>query len=256
MVDNYAKVKYPEPMTPCFVLNPKHLPYTRALTLMAELARARQKDACPEVLILTEHEPVITGGRRTQQNDIGESGQKIEAGEGGGIAVHQVDRGGLYTYHGPGQLMLYPVFSLKALGLGVAGFTGGLEEAIIATLASLGLAAGRQQGHPGVWVGDQKVASLGLAVSWGVTRHGLALNNDPDLSHFELINPCGLDPRRITSLAVLLGAPVEADRLRSLVSAHMAQVFDLELIPWNLDEAREKLTRDGDAPAQTSLAQA
>ncbi len=228
------------------VLNLPSLGYTQALTLMRGLARARQGDRVGEVLILLEHPPVITLGRRAGEGELLLPERELVRR---GVEVHRVDRGGLATCHGPGQLVLYPVVSLPVLGLGVVEFVRVLEEAVIGCLARLGLEAGRRQGYPGVWVGGKKVAALGLSVRRGVTNHGLSLNNGVDLGLFDLINPCGLGRGRVTSLARLLGRPVEERRLRRLLSGELARLLGLELEPWDPDRAWEMVEEHASAGA-------
>lgn len=223
-----------------FLLDIERLDYASALDLMRGLAGARQSGLVPEVLILLEHDPVVTLGRRGGVDDLLVSEDRLRSQ---GIAVHRVERGGQATYHGPGQLVAYPVCRLKSLGLGVSDFAHKLEEAALAALAHVGVQAGTRPDHPGVWVDGRKVASLGLAVRRGVTIHGLALNVDPDLDHFGLISPCGLGPGVITSLARLLDRPVDPNELRRAFAQSFARIFQVELIPWTLEQAREMARR-------------
>jgi lipoate-protein ligase B len=221
-------------------------PYREALELMRGLAQARRRGACLDVLMLLEHPPVITLGRRGRQADLlcppGELRRR-------GIEVHQVERGGLATCHGPGQLVAYPIFHLGEMGLGLAEFVALLEEVFLAAVAELGLMARREPGHPGVWVDQRKVASLGLHLSRGVTTHGVALNYAGLPAPFHLISPCGLPPGSVASLAELLPQPVEASQLRALVRRHFGRVLGRELAPWSLPEARSLLDAPADRPA-------
>ncbi len=231
-------------MTVTRVLNLPSLGYARALALMRGLARARHHNRVGEVLILLEHPPVITLGRRAGEGELLLTRAELSRR---GVEVHQVDRGGLATCHGPGQLVLYPVMSLEHLELGVVEFVRVLEEAVIRCLSRLGLESGRREGYPGVWVGGRKVAALGLSVRRGVTNHGLSLNNGIDLGLFDLINPCGLGSGRVTSLARLLGRPVEDQRLRRLLSGELAELLNLELEPWDLARAWEMVEKSAHA---------
>ena len=235
------------------LLDLDHLAYTACWSLMQRLVEAKHQGDWPEILFLVEHEPVLTLGRRGKENDVLAPLDELTAK---GIALHRVERGGLVTYHGPGQLVAYPVFNLKKLRLGVSQMVWSLEEAAIGACAELGVAAGRQKGHPGVWSNGRKLASLGLAVRHGITFHGLALNNNPDLSHFSLINPCGLGTGIITSLAEILGAPVAPRRLRLLLATHLSRVLGLEMMPWTLGEAYKALEEHDGSSAQAGLAPA
>jgi len=224
-------------MIPAGLLDIEHLPYAQALALMRALVGQKAAGALPELLILTEHEPVITLGRRGRPEDLFVTREALAAQ---GIGLYPVERGGLATYHGPGQLMAYPVFDLKRLRLGVARFVDRLEEAVLATLRDFGLdTAQRKTGLPGVWIGGEKIASIGLAVRRGVSFHGLALNVDPDLGRFDLFHPCGLAGVRMTSMARVLGARVDLVLVKQQMIHHCLRIFDLQFTPWSLSEAWE-----------------
>jgi lipoate-protein ligase B len=220
-------------------------PYARAWPLMRGLVRARRAGAIPEVVMLVEHEDVVTLGRRGGEADLRVSREELAAR---GVRVYQVERGGLATCHGPGQLVAYLVLDLPGLGLGVAEAVRRLEQAAIATLAGFGVAAERREGNPGVWVGPEKIASLGLAVQGGVTSHGLALNHARVPAPFDLVLPCGMNEPRLTCLSRLLGAAVDEARLRAGLAGHLAAQFGLELSPWSLAEAEGAAGRTGEAP--------
>jgi len=218
--------------------------------LMLGLVEAKRAGRLtPEVLMLLEHEPVITLGRRAGAGDILAADHLLNRL---GMSVHRVQRGGLATYHGPGQNVAYPVFNLAAFKMGVADMVGLLEEVVIAVLADFGLQAGRRQGQRGVWIGPAKIGSVGLAVRGGIVFHGVALNRDPDLTHFDLINPCGLTGVRMTAMTKELGGPVDPDRVRDRLQVHFSRLFDLELIPWTLSQAKEK-AESHDRPATQAL---
>jgi lipoic acid synthetase len=176
--------------------------YLDALALQRGLHAQRKAGERGDTLLLTEHEPVLTLGR-------GADGRNVLADESElaalGIEVVPVERGGDVTYHGPGQLVAYPILDLNRYGRDIHRYVRALEESAIRLLALYGLRGERRAGTPGVWLGDGKIASVGVFVSRWVTLHGIAVNVDPNLSHFELIHPCGLVGQRMTSLAAELG---------------------------------------------------
>ena len=179
--------------------------YPDALVLQRTVHEERKAGARGDTLILTEHEPVLTLGRGADAGNILADDARPAAL---GIDVVSVERGGDVTYHGPGQLVAYPILDLTAYGRDIRRYVRALEESAIGLLAAYGVAGERRPGTPGVWVGDAKIASVGVYVSRWVTLHGIAINVDPDLSHFDLIHPCGLIGQRMTSLAVELGRAV------------------------------------------------
>lgn len=213
-------------------------PYPEGLELMRGLVALKQRRPEPQVLLLLEHPPVLTMGRRAADHDILAPPEILERE---GIAVHRVERGGLVTYHGPGQLVAYPLLELEVLGLGIGDLVRAMERTLLATLADLGVKGNLRQGHPGAWYGRQKLASIGVAVQRGITLHGLALNLDPNLEHFKLINPCGLTGSPMTSVRQVTGREVDADRSRDLLAAHMCRELGLDPRPWSLQQARQCL---------------
>jgi lipoate-protein ligase B len=201
------------------------VPYAEAWARQRELLGARQAGAVPDILLLLEHAPVVTLGRSAKIEHLLISPEILR---GRGIDLFEVERGGDVTYHGPGQLVGYPIVDLRALDEDVVRYMRLLEESLIRTLAVFGIAAGRERGYPGVWVGGAKVAAIGVAVKRRVTMHGFALNVTTDLRAFELINPCGLG-RPVTSMSALLGRPVDMDRVRAAYAEQFAQVFGIGL---------------------------
>jgi lipoyl(octanoyl) transferase len=180
------------------------VPYREGLELQARVRAARQADAIPDTVLLLEHPPVYTRGRRTVEGEL-PLGEDFYAQQG--IDIVDVDRGGKATYHGPGQLVAYPLVRVTD----VMAFVALLEQAIVAALAEEGVTArGRSadgRDFTGVWVGDRKIGSIGLHISRGVTSHGLSVNVDGDLTPFEWIVPCGLGGVDMTSIARELGDP-------------------------------------------------
>ncbi len=202
-------------------------PYADAWALQKRLVAARQQDRIADGLILLEHPPVITLGRSARAEHLLVPREVLVRR---GFEVYEVERGGSVTYHGPGQLVGYPILHLGTYREDVVGYVRALEETLIRTLRGYGIAAARLAGYPGVWVDGEKIAAVGVAVKRKVTMHGFALNVDPDLSHFAVINPCGLD-RPVTSMARVLGRAVPVDQVREAYLRAFTDVFALDLKP-------------------------
>lgn len=195
--------------------------------------RALQSDAVAAVaaggedrLYLLEHYPVLTIGRAGGEDNILVS-RDVLAQEG--IEIHEIERGGDITYHGPGQLVGYPILDLGRHGRDLHLLLRRYEEVGLRVLASLGLSGRRDPRYTGVWVGEEKVMAIGVAVRRWVSYHGFALNIQPNLAHFGLIHPCGIRDRGVTSLAKLLGRPVARSEVEPLVVAEFGRVFGLEM---------------------------
>lgn len=178
-----------------WVANLGRVPYREAVALQEQLRAARQRDEVPDALLLLEHPPVYTKGRRSERADlpIGEDWYRMQ-----GIEVEETDRGGRVTYHGPGQLVGYPIMGVTD----VLDYVRTMEQAVIRALADEGVEAEVRKGLTGVWAGDRKIGSIGVHVSRGVTTHGFAVNVDCDLQPFEWIVPCGIEDVRMTSVYV------------------------------------------------------
>lgn len=210
---------------PLNVINLGETDYARALQLQRNIAAAVAAGELPDTLLLLEHPPVFTVGRGGKDKNILVS-EKILQREG--ISVFHIDRGGDVTYHGPGQIVGYPIMDLRYHGRDIHLYVRGVEETIIRTLRDMGIAALRRPGLVGVWVGEEKIASIGINVRRWITTHGFAFNIDPDLEHFHLINPCGLRGVRVTSVARLLRRPVDSREVRTKLAHHFSEVFALE----------------------------
>ena len=214
-------------MTIAYLERREVVPYGEALAEMAELAAARTQAAIPDTVMVLEHEPVITLGSRA------DAAQELtlprEEYARRGIEVVEVGRGGRSTYHGPGQLVCYPILGLSSRGRDLRRYVRGLEEAICATLADLGVEGHTVDGPhaSGVWIGERKIASIGVRCARWVTSHGLSLNVDLDLSVYELFDACGLGAR-FTSVAAETGRPVTVDEAREPLLTHLAEAFDLQ----------------------------
>jgi lipoate-protein ligase B len=222
-------------MYPTRLLNLEHLAYAEALALMRGLVDLKKSANEPEFLMLLEHEPVFTLGRQSDESEILVSQECLKEQS---ISVHRIERGGLITYHGPGQLVAYVIFDLSRMRLGVSDLVDGLETVILNTLSDFGIQANRIDGYRGVWVGKQKIASIGIAIRKGITLHGLSLNYDPNLEHFEMINPCGLEGVKMTSISKLLKTAIAPAQLREKLAEYIRGQFSLELLPWSLEQAK------------------
>jgi lipoate-protein ligase B len=205
------------------------VPYGEALVVQRELAAARRQGAIPDVVMLLEHEATITLGSRAVADE--ELRLPPEEYERRGIAVCEVNRGGRSTYHGRGQLVAYPILDLRDHGSDLHAYVRRLEGAILATLAAFGI-DGRTIAaptHTGVWVGERKIASIGIHCARWVTTHGLALNVATDLAVYELFDACGLGGAEFTSIALETGRDVTADEARPALRDALADAFDLSL---------------------------
>jgi lipoyl(octanoyl) transferase len=199
------------------------VPYGAALDLQKSLEAARQAGRVPDVLLMLEHPPVYTRGRRSQPVELpmGEEWYRAQ-----GIEIVDTDRGGRVTYHGPGQLVGYPIMSLRPHRDDVQEYVRRMESAIIAALADVGVAAGPIEGLTGVWTHEpRKIASIGVHVSRGVTTHGFAINVNNDLQPFEWIVPCGIDHCRMTSVARELHAAFDMERFMDIVSREFGVAY-------------------------------
>lgn len=207
--------------------------YLDACRLQADFHRARTEDVIGDTLLLTEHLPVYTLGRTARAEHAGEGWTR---GAINGIPVHVSDRGGSVTYHGPGQLVVYPILKLRDYCAGPKVYVARLEETVIQALAGLGMPSGRRSGMPGVWIGDCKIAAVGVRISRGVTRHGFALNVANDLRPFSAIVPCGLAGQGVTSMAHETDSSVNFDRARSAVLRAFQEVFGVVLAEAHVSE--------------------
>jgi lipoyl(octanoyl) transferase len=202
-------------------------PYADALALQRALVEDRRADRIGDVLLLLEHPPVLTVGVR---GDGGRSHilASLEALAARGIEIHETGRGGDVTYHGPGQIVGYPIISLKPDRCDVHGYLRDLEEVLIRVAADFGIDAARVPGLTGVWVGEHKLAAIGVRISRWITSHGFALNVRPNLEDFELIVPCGIADRGVTSLA-RLGCRATRSDVEDRIVTHFCEVFDRQL---------------------------
>ncbi|MFO7650570.1 MAG: lipoyl(octanoyl) transferase LipB [bacterium] len=226
--------------------------YGRALEFQRALVRLRQSDDIPDTLVLLEHPPTFTMGKSGNEANLLVSEAELRRR---GASIHRIERGGDVTFHGPGQLVGYPVFKLTEELVGVRRFIEGIEAALVSALAELGVAAETKPGAIGVWTGGRKVASLGVAVSRRVTFHGFALNVTTDLSWFGLANPCGLSAAVMTSIEREGGRTGSAE-VRSAVRGAFAAGFGLEYqrnLPRSLTELTKGLSDSAIDSASASV---
>jgi lipoyl(octanoyl) transferase len=239
------------------VIRPGLLPYADGLELQRRLAAERQEDRIADVLLLLEHRPVYTRGRRSGPEELPMGAEWYEAQ---GIEVFETDRGGRVTYHGPGQLVAYPIVSLRPYGDDVHEFVRRLERVAVASLAEHGVEAETIEGLTGIWVptppgrraedpsmseeivpSARKIGSIGIHVSRGVTTHGMAINVNNDLQPFEWVVPCGIEGCRVTSLSAELGAAQDLDSFADTVAARFAEIYGRVAVEAGSDPALSTL---------------
>jgi len=209
--------------------------YAAALELQRERVAERKAGTIPDTLLLLEHPHVYTLGRNGGQENILVSPEFLASR---GAQVIRTDRGGDVTYHGPGQLVGYPILDLTQHRRDISWYMRSLEEVFIRTARDYGIEAGRSEGAAGVWVGNDKLTALGVHLSRWVTSHGFAMNVNTDLRYFEWIVPCGLHGKGVTSLATLLGHEVEMEEVAERVVEHFGAVFGLEV--WAVEELKSR----------------
>jgi lipoyl(octanoyl) transferase len=212
-------------MRNCQVRELGRIDYGAALQLQEELIAARKQGSIADQLLLLEHPHVITLGRNGHMENV-LAGDDVLARAG--ISFYPINRGGDVTYHGPGQLVGYPILDLREWKRDVGGYVRGLEQAIIDTLEEYGIAAGRIPKLTGVWVGECKIAAIGVHISRWVTSHGFALNVNTDLSYFQYIVPCGLT-KPVTSMAQL-GARAPLPEVSCRLAVHFGRIFDCHML--------------------------
>ena len=216
----------------CQVVHLGLVEYRRAWDEQVALARAVRDSVQPNTLLLLEHPHVYTRGRLSKPEHLSLAQPELTEQ---GVSVVDTDRGGLVTYHGPGQLVGYPIIDLRNWG-GPLKYVRTLEQVIIQTLADLGVEAGLVAGLTGVWVGEAKVAAIGVKISRGVAYHGFSLNVNPDLSYYDHIVPCGITDRDVTSLEQLLARPVEMELVRNGLAYRFGQQMGFRMKEVGLTE--------------------
>jgi lipoyl(octanoyl) transferase len=237
------------------------IPYEEGRTLQKRLEELRHAGEIPDALLLLEHPPTYTKGRRSTPDELpmGEDWYRMQ-----GIEVLPTDRGGRVTYHGPGQLVGYPIMNLRALAnraapghvaedaarIDVVGFIRRMERVMIDSLVAWGIGAGLRAGLTGVWVGERKIGSIGVHVNRGITTHGFAINVNNDLQPFEWIVPCGIEHCQVTSVCRELGAEQDADAFMDTVRHEFARVYERDFVEISDSSLAQRL----DAPASPARA--
>ena len=201
--------------------------YSEGLELQERQVKARQTGEITDSLHLLEHPPVVTLGRGADDSNILLDRGSLTAR---GVQVFETGRGGDVTYHGPGQVVGYPIIDLDPDRRDVHRYVRDLEEVLIRTAADHGVVAARVEGLTGIWVGSQKLAAIGVRISRWVTSHGFAFNVSTDLSYFDLIVPCGIQGRGVTSLARLLGHTVPLESVAEQLAGHFGDVLDRQMV--------------------------
>lgn len=201
--------------------------YKMTWNLQRMLFDSRVAGDIPDVLLLNEHHPVYTIGKTGRENHLLASERELQTN---GTEVVYVDRGGDITYHGPGQLVGYPIINLENYYSDVHRYLRDLEEVIIRTLAEYGITGYRDESFTGVWVGEAKIAAIGVKVSHWVTMHGFALNVNTDLSYFDRIIPCGIFHKGVASLENILGRQISIEEVSQKITCHFSEVFGAEMI--------------------------
>jgi len=218
------------------------VPYTEAREAQRRLAAARHEGRIPDLLLLLEHPPVYTKGRRTEPGELGmgEDWYRMQ-----GIDVCETDRGGRVTYHGPGQLVGYPIMSLRPYGDDVRGYVRRMEQVMTSSLAEVGITAEVIESLTGVWVGGRppegrKIGSIGVHINRGVTTHGFALNVNNDLQPFEWVVPCGIEGCRMTSVCRELGGEHDLGSFMDVVTSRFAEIYERRPVDVSPEQLRER----------------
>ena len=213
-------------MDPCHIFNLGLMNYLNAWQLQKRLSREVSEGSRPNTLLFVEHPHVYTIGRRGNRKHIFLDEKKLACM---GVSVHEVDRGGEVTYHGPGQLVTYPLVNLRIWG-GPLKYVRTLEQVIVNALADFGINAGCIKGFTGVWVNQKKIGAIGVKISGGVSLHGFALNVNPDMNLYEHIVPCGVPNGKATSMEQLIGETVDLETVAYAVQYHFGKLMEFRMI--------------------------
>jgi lipoate-protein ligase B len=219
----------------CVVYQFGSFEYGDAYELQKRLHRKRMNKEIPDTLLLLEHPPTFTIGRSGNMENVLVSKEKL-ADEG--ISLFFIDRGGDVTFHGPGQIVGYPIMDLSSRGKDIHRYVRDIEEVLIRTLKDFSIAAARDKSHAGVWVGNEEIAAIGLSVRKWITMHGFALNVNLNLENFSYINPCGFSDRRATSISRILGHEIAMGEVTDRLIAHFSEVFDITMKAGSVEDVR------------------
>jgi len=242
-VEKAIEVPKPETQNPqartCLCVELPTIEYSEAWDLQSSIVSARKDGIIDtDIVLLLEHLPVFTLGRRGVEENLTVSGAFLEKS---GIPVVHVERGGDITFHGPGQLVVYPIVDLKEARLSVIDYVTALEEIMIRTAGDWGIMAERNSMNRGIWIGNNKLGSVGIAIRRGVSFHGFAFNVNLSLKPFDWINPCGLQGIGMTSMERELSRKVSMNHMREAVKCHIEAVFEVELVNASLSELQNLL---------------
>ena len=221
------------PARDCAAVSLGVVSYAEALELQRRLHQRVVDGTLPDLLLLLEHPHVYTLGRRGKEEDLLSTERELLAL---GVEVHRTDRGGEVTYHGPGQLVGYPIVDLRRWGGGPLAYVRALEAVLVDTLGEFGLSSHSGEKPTGVWVGDAKIAAIGVKIGRGVTMHGFALNVAPDLSYFDRIVPCGMPDAEVTSMAALLAGDIAVEQVAPVLTERFGETFGLRVSRRSLEE--------------------
>ena len=216
-----------------YILDLGLMDYKKAWDLQHRFWMRRVEEELPDVLLFLEHPHVITLGRRGNRSHLIASPEVLEAKK---IPLFHVERGGDVTYHGPGQIVVYPIFNLKEYGYRLIRYVSQLEEVTLRALKDFGIEGVRDPMNRGVWVDGEKIASVGVAIKRWVSFHGISLNYETDLKYFKLINPCGLEGKKMTSMAKILRIGISRERLVERMSFHFREIFERDWEEKKLEE--------------------
>jgi lipoate-protein ligase B len=205
-----------------FIIDLGLIDYQKAWDLQRGLWLKRVEGKVPDLLLFLEHPHVITLGRRGNRSHLLASSEKLETLK---VPIYHVERGGDITYHGPGQMVVYPILDLREYGYRIIKYIDQLEEVVICVLKDFGIDGNRDSINRGVWVDGDKIAAIGVTIKRGVSFHGVALNYRTDLTYFDLMNPCGLEGKKMTTMEKVLGRDVEREALKEKILFHFKQVF-------------------------------
>jgi len=200
--------------------------YVKIFHLQEMIHQKRQQEIIPDVVLLLEHSPCITLGRSGGYDNLLADNSVLQQH---GITVHETSRGGNITYHGPGQLVCYPILSLAGEERDLHAYARKMEEVMIRTVSAFGIKASRRAGFPGVWTKEAKIGAIGVAVDKWVTMHGMSLNVCPDLNHFSFIVPCGIATNGVTSMEKLMGPSIDINRVRHEMRNQFCEIFQISM---------------------------